>query len=945
MKNVSVTASGNVSATKWYKLSYSEPINNNGTNNRFFLSKLSYLDVTTGGGNSNDLNLGNWLTHDFEYDDINGMPARLSYAQDWWGYYNGANNAYFAPYIASIASSVQYANNGGNREPGTLEQMQKGMLKKVTYPTGGSESFTYERHTLSRYTSTPTNSVATASGSGTGSMSPWTHYSSTFTATSNHQAFPDAPSGEGDKIYELKLKKTSTGEVVFLRRYYYYSSGTSSVALQANTSYQMELTILGEMNAGSANIHYNFGTNTAYENKIVGGVRVKEIISFDPVAEKTNKKYYTYAALTDLTKSSGEGALFPINYIEYKTGMTCNAGTMGISIGVCENYMVSSSSITPYYTFGGSPIAYRNVIESDDPNFANGFTEHFFHAYYPGTSSFNILLGNSLLGSPSNITSDENGMEYKTHVYKRSGTTNILVKEIQNNYEDGGIGTTKQSLIVRQRWIEPHEYNPPSPAQFEGYDLVQYNYSSRWKRLQSTITTDYDQWGQNPMTNTTTYIYENNTHLQPTRIETTNSKGELIKTVNKYPIDFVSSNPASPNVYNAMVDKHIITPPLQLQTFKGTSANFLQHQKTNYDFFLSNSLIAPKNIEAAVNSGSPEIRVSFNLYNNKGQILEHQKANDVQMAYIWGYAPERPIAEVINATAIDVAYTSFEAGGGTGNWTINSTLRDGTLPVTGMACYSLANGAVSKAINSGKIYIVSYWTKNSGPFTITGTQGAAFAGRSIDGWKYFEHKISGVSTLQLSGSGLIDELRLYPDKAQMVTYTYDPLVGVTSHTDAGSRTTYYEYDGLQRLLRIRDPERKILKQYEYAYNQAVATCVNVTPNWQPTGVYQCVKNSTNNNNTGDQQQEQKDMNSCSPTYNDTRWVYVGVNTTSCPVVPNCTGENQRVINGQCETGTKVITNQYFQNGIMHCTYHYEWSDGYWSPNYQNSGSSNCMVEM
>ena len=87
----------------------------------------------------------------------------------------------------------------------------------------------------------------------------------------------------------------------------------------------------------------------------------------------------------------------------------------------------------------------------------------------------------------------------------------------------------------------------------------------------------------------------------------------------------------------------------------------------------------------------------------------------------------------------------------------------------------------------------------------------------INGWKYFEHKISGQSIVTLTGSGLIDELRLYPGDASMMTMTYLPLVGVSSQSDVNGRITYYEYDAFGRLVLIRDQDQNIIKKVAYNY--------------------------------------------------------------------------------------------------------------------------------
>jgi YD repeat-containing protein len=57
--------------------------------------------------------------------------------------------------------------------------------------------------------------------------------------------------------------------------------------------------------------------------------------------------------------------------------------------------------------------------------------------------------------------------------------------------------------------------------------------------------------------------------------------------------------------------------------------------------------------------------------------------------------------------------------------------------------------------------------------------------------------------------------------ALVTSYTYTPLIGMTSSTDPSGKTTLYEYDGLGRLKRIKDQNGMILKQYDYQYQKPI----------------------------------------------------------------------------------------------------------------------------
>ncbi|MDH7459630.1 RHS repeat protein [Chitinophagaceae bacterium 26-R-25] len=62
----------------------------------------------------------------------------------------------------------------------------------------------------------------------------------------------------------------------------------------------------------------------------------------------------------------------------------------------------------------------------------------------------------------------------------------------------------------------------------------------------------------------------------------------------------------------------------------------------------------------------------------------------------------------------------------------------------------------------------------------------------------------------------LDKLRTISG-ALVTTYTYSPLIGITSQTDPNGRTTYFEYDTMGRLALIKDQDGNIVKTFEYNY--------------------------------------------------------------------------------------------------------------------------------
>lgn len=66
---------------------------------------------------------------------------------------------------------------------------------------------------------------------------------------------------------------------------------------------------------------------------------------------------------------------------------------------------------------------------------------------------------------------------------------------------------------------------------------------------------------------------------------------------------------------------------------------------------------------------------------------------------------------------------------------------------------------------------------------------------------------------------VLNKIRSGLPNAMVTTYTYDPLVGVTSVTDPKGYMIYYEYDSFNRLAHVKENGGKILSKNEYHYKK------------------------------------------------------------------------------------------------------------------------------
>lgn len=761
----------------------------------------------------------------FLYDSTT-IPLLGSLAKDMFNYYNGANTNRTLVPAQSVNYNGIFYNVGSADRSTNPTYLQAGILKHIYYPTGGRTDFSYEPNSFSEQRTTTTNVSKSALARGNQPMGSIPEIDTTvFVASSTIQASYSASitrynyPGVQTRPYVSFIDLTSS-QTIYSNYLPDPNNGltltATAITLQQGHTYQL---IAGAFqdNRISSSITVNWTENTTTLATVNGGgLRIKQITDYDYTGRFAKSILYKYG-----TNESGYGYLPSQFYLfnntvkNLSTYLGCDGGISGCISVTYGRKIFNTSSIYDVFNLSGASLSYPEVAKYliDSTGNISGKTIYDYSVY-----TNNILPVSAAYNDGIYITNSgwEGGLLLSQADYAYKNSQYFPVRKAFNTYKKIALTNGRGSIVDHTVQVNGCHTADPNPA-------IPY-YSFDYPIFTGTVVPDGQTVYDYDISDTTKYVattkqftFDNLDHLQPTRIVTTESKGTTLLSVNRYPVEVDSIGGLSSGeiaAIDTLQSRHNITPLIQAQTFRNGSPVNLT--RTNYKIWSAN-LILPDSIETQEGTFPIEKRVQFDKYDVSGNLVQDAKASDVTQVYLWDYNRSLPIAACTAADSGSIAYTSFEANG-SGNWTIGSASRD-TGSVTGKRSYILSSGAISKTgLMAAQYYTVSYWTKNSSAYTINGTiSGYPIRGKTIGLWTYYEHVITGQTSVSLSGTGNVDELRLYPSNAEMTTYTYDPLVGMTSQCDLNNRVTYYEYDGVQRLKLIRDQDQNIIKTFQYHF--------------------------------------------------------------------------------------------------------------------------------
>ncbi|MET1260678.1 hypothetical protein ABV409_15125 [Flagellimonas sp. DF-77] len=778
-------------------------------------------------------------TYAFEYINPNQLPAKDSKAIDFWGFYNGLDgnthripsmNRFFVEFdLAQDQAFERFGKFTGVSRKSDFNYGKNGLLSRVVYPTKGATEFEYEANTvhLKNRTYTPIfdgsgnmlssgitssqgydfcyqmlklandpnysfddNAFATCqdvstnytvSGSqftvGPNTLCSGQSYNVKIQATLTHgSSFDESILPSGRAVW---IKNLQTGQEIPVFDY-----DNQFNVNQLSVSLSKEFTDLPVGNYEFYHQPWSYSSQSVnafayvtspsvmtfeslqlnpppivYEEFQVGGARVSKMINKGNNNEVITTKSFVYEQQEEgQTLSSGK--LMDDLVFWSTTGSQFEYSPDIPATGAYSFYLSSDNKLRTMNSAAGSHIGYSKVTETSESTngTANGkiVTEYVNkpNAYFKrnvGLSQINY--GTISCGSWSNVyaipdisclqhidvsygetymlevlpnTFDYiNGNIVEEHIYD-SG--NDLLVHTQNSFSERNIGfmplphyplliKVGQGLIVTEPYVDYADSD-------NGFKNVM--------RQDSSLTTQY--FNGEALSTKTEATFEMDLGYLTRTNTVTSSDGKVMTTKYHYAEDL--------NI-TPLINANRLTEVVKTEQFEGTLTDIEQTLLASNETVFSNesnfsNLTLPKQVKSKKGANGPEeVRLVYDQYDNKGNVLQYHQEDGAYTSYIWGYNQQYPVAKIANAT----------------------------------------RAQVESALQVGSNYNTN---------------------------------VGGLTTDQ------VNVLRAIPG-ALVTTYTYDPLIGMTSMTDARGYTTFYEYDALNRIEFIKDAQGHLLQEYQYGY--------------------------------------------------------------------------------------------------------------------------------
>lgn len=694
-------------------------------------------------------------SYKFDYNDASVLPPRLSYAQDHFGYFNGKDNSGLIPY--PVKSLVTFFPGANADRASFFEFAKAGTLKKITYPTGGYDSIAYSPPTYNvTELPDPIEQTLSASAVGQGVSTQVTVTSEPLVATNSLTATLGA-----------SFQFMGNEEDFHAQSYVYLIDNTTG-----KTVYTVLLNAQNPMS--SAPIDLKVGDTyvvrcTSYGKNSIGS-GILHYYTQGTVPELKNK--VTGGVVVDFVKTYDpvKGINGYKKYFYSKLGdLTKSSGSISFSPVYMSDYIVLySCSEVPSNGEVNSSCGkqfYYKSMSSNSLNNLYGFSQH--HIYFGDVvESFGLNFENGGVEHTYMIEPDTPGEQLMGYDIPGSPLSNRGVGK-------NGLETFTNTFVKNGSSFSPVKQVRTTYKRDDRLSEIYYGYTVRKRFTPTCISDQPTEEMFSAFDVARNYIYTG--WVYPDTIETT---------------QFFGGSTA-----------------LKVVTQKEITAyeNITHLQPTRITSFDSNGGILEKRISYSAEmiarnddpNGVYNTMVNKNIINVPIETIELKNANPVSLYRTnysltpFGHCLPSSIETQIGKGKLEtrINFTSYDDKGN-----LMTVLREKSQKSSYIWSYN-------KVYPIAEIRNVDYSAIE-----------LALGGKiKIDDFANNSHP----TAVEINNFLAVLKTQL-PD-AQIVSYTYYPMIGVASQTDAKGKVTYYEYDGFQHLKNVKDQNGNIIQSYTYHY--------------------------------------------------------------------------------------------------------------------------------
>lgn len=804
-------------------------------NNRLKLDSLSITDNA----------LKSIQKYKFEYNTSTGLPSKKSFARDHWGYYNGANSN--SSLIPTTLVPINFPNNNFGTGWSGCDDLHDYYtrslisnrfvnsttnkiftIKKIKFPTGGEREYIFDDNEVRWYELF--SQMKDLSNDGFDVVSKRLR----IYGQSLLESYPVAVESDYGKIrtvYGEEFTVQDFNEVVLGEPSFCVSTNFINPSIFINqllsSTYEIQIglekksgnvfndyTRLATKNRTDVNLNTSpicgkfpvlldgiyriyvkmimpradivnnwgrFGHSTAvaltfrkknFSNIRVGGLRVREIID----RENTNEYKTTYDYTTADDYCSGHLVNIP-EYKEYFATVTpsANQTNTGAYNAPYYGYRINSEPVFPLAKTQGNNVGYTNVTkkiigDTDtikeefvfkfSPSLQKGYMKEYYKETEPKPWQNGKLLSNKKFRNNTLISEDD--FDY----YGLNNETDKgFVEEINTSlitgfvYELAGFNDDRWSLSIDRRHDNPVTYSGGN------VDVGLYYFDTRSDFVIGNVV-NFTAISVYPSAKIP--YFKSYTGFDKLKSKTTKNyfKDGIVEESENY---FYNATPTS----------------LQLtsQTTKNSKGETLE---TKYFYPQDSQMASEPFVKELIAANRIAAPLNTQIFKDKNKLSEQKTIYDKSIATSNLLLPKY-VLDNKGASNIAVATdkkTTFDQYSDKGNL-LQYTVENGT-PVSIIWGYNKTQ-PIAKIENA------------------TNTQIATVLG------------ISDLNTVNETNLTAINNLRTTLPNAMVTTYTYIPLVGISTITDPKGDKITYTYDFAGRLQYVKDAQGNLLSENQYHY--------------------------------------------------------------------------------------------------------------------------------